>query len=438
MATPAIEQAQSTPVRVGYLLRMYPRFSQTFVVNEICELERQGAEINIISLRLPNEGMFHESICRVKGRAYYVPMTSNGQSASIAKRQWRLFRRSPRNYFQAYNITRTDDQSQKYDLARAAHVLRWVKQHKINHVHVHFGTNEATVALLANTLGRLPYSLTLHAFDIFRDNVDRPLLAKKINASRFTITVSEYNRRFMVEHLPGVDPDKIRINYNGIALHRFKPTTKAPAPLTIFGLGRLKEKKGFIHLVRAVALLHRKGIAAKCRIAGDGEEKKSLQKEIARYDLTDHIELIGEVGEERVRELMGTSTCFALPCVAAKDGNVDALPTVLLEAQASGCPVVSTRLSGIPEIIEDQVSGLLVEPGDDEALANAMGRILSSSELAAALAVGGRERAEDRFDVRRNVAIMHDWIRNEMKSGPGAARSRGTVQEPDSTLMAEA
>ena len=116
---------------------------------------------------------------------------------------------------------------------------------------------------------------------------------------------------------------------------------------------------------------------------------------------------------------MRRSGCFVLPCIQAKDGNVDALPTVLLEALAAGCPAVSTRLSGVPEIIEDGVSGLLVEPGDDEALAQAIQSILSNPQRAASLSLAGRQRAEERFDIRRNVEVMHGWL------GTAAAQARG-------------
>lgn len=418
--------------RIAYLLRMYPRFSQTFIVNEIRELERQGLDLSVVSIRLPNEGLFHESVCRVKARAHYIPSTSRGRHRKSAKSHWRQLRRAPGAYWQAVRTLRSDAQAEWRDFGRAMYVLRWAKGLGVRHVHVHFGTSEATVALLAHMLGGLSYSLTLHAFDIFRDNVDRSLLAKKINASRFTVTVSEFNRRFLAENLPGVDPDKIRVNYNGIDLRRFTPTTDARESLTIFGLGRLKEKKGFIDLVRAVSRLHQEGLKVTCRIAGDGEEKGRLQKEIQRAGLRAYVELLGEVGEDRVRELMQRSSCFVLPCVEAKDGNIDALPTVLLEALASGCPIVSTRLSGIPEIVEEGVSGLLVEPGDDKALAVAVRQVLTDPELAASFALAGRQRAEERFDARRNVAIMREWLCAKSKPRSHRGESRASAWRSES------
>lgn len=397
-------------IRIGYLLRMYPRFSQTFVVNEIRELERQGVDLRIASLRLPNEGMFHESVTRVRAKADYLEERFVGAMRQHLSAQWKLLVRSPRVYAQALRVVRRHRDISWFELCQAVSLLRWARKERVAHIHVHFGTDEASVAMLASMLGDLSYSLTLHAFDIFRDNVDRGLLARKINASRFTVTVCESNRRFMVEQIPGVDPAKIRVNYNGIDLTEFSPSAVEKEPFSVFSVGRFIEKKGFLHLVRAAAMLRDAGLPIVCRIAGEGREQERLEKEIRKHRLGDQVQLLGPLRQDEVRTWMQRSACFALPCVEAKDGNIDALPTVLLESLACGCPSVSTRLSGIPEILEDGESGLLVEPGDDHALAEALRRVLEDKELAQKLSVQGRVRAIERFDGRRNVATMREWF----------------------------
>ena len=417
------------PLRIGYLLRMYPRFSQTFIVNEILELEQQGVEIGIASLRRCNEGRFHDSVCRVNAVADYIPERILGGLGKT----FRVHKDQARRAFSAYMrtaagtlFTRSIDW---IDFIQAAHVLRWARKNRINHLHVHFGTNEATVAMLAHAIGGLSYSLTLHAFDIFRNNVNRALLARKINMSRFTITVSEYNRRWMIQNLPGVSEKRIRVNYNGIDLSRFKASDQPRELHTIFSVGRLIEKKGYINLVRAVGRLRDEGLSVRCKIAGDGVEKRRLIDEISRLGLKEQVALVGPVKQQDVREIMQTSSCFALPCVRAKDGNVDALPTVLLESLASGCPTVSTRISGVPEILEHRVSGLLVEPDDDKALAGALRDVLTDRALAATLAIGGRRRAEQRFDIRANVATMRDWLADASRAARGRKASRKSAPD---------
>jgi glycosyltransferase involved in cell wall biosynthesis len=214
----------------------------------------------------------------------------------------------------------------------------------------------------------------------------------------------------MVEQLPGVDPAKIHVNYNGIDLSEFAPSAEEREPFSVFSVGRFIEKKGFIHLVRAAAMLRDASLPIVCRIAGEGREQEHLEKEIRKHHLGDHVQLLGSLRQDLVREWMQRSACLVLPCIQAKDGNIDALPTVLLESMACGCPSISTRLSGIPEILENGESGLLVEPGDDAALAEAIRRVLVDKELAQKLSTQGRVRAVERFDGRKNVATMREWF----------------------------
>lgn len=397
-------------IRIGYLLRMYPRFSQTFVVNEILELEQQGLDVRILSLRRPTDGIFHESISRIKARAYYIPESPREKVRKSLQIHMHHARNAPGAYVRAArNLIRFHGVTVG-DLVQAGHVVTWARKHRIDHLHVHFGTSEATVAMLARMMGGPTYSLTLHAFDIFRDNVDRRLLSRKINTSAFTVTVSQFNRRFIEENVPGVDMSRVRVNYNGIDLERFEDRGLPREPGLVFGVGRLVEKKGFIHLVRAAAMLRDRGVDFRCEIAGDGPETDAIKKAVKESKLRDRVRLLGPIGQHGVAERMNRASCFALPCVAARDGNIDALPTVLLESLAARCPSISTRLSGIPEIIENNVSGVLVDPGDPESLADAIEYVLRDQTAATRLARAGRRRAEELFDVRKNVAVMRHWL----------------------------
>ena len=411
-------------VHMGYLLRMYPRFSQTFVVNEILELERQGVEVSIASLKKPSDGRFHESISRVQAPVEYIPEHIVESLAKTLRSHWTAGRRQPLRYARALGTTLRSAGANHTDFRQAAMVLRWAWKRRIKHIHVHFGTHEASVAYLAWRIGGLSYSQTLHAFDIFRDDVDRRLLARKINASRFTVTVSEFNRRYLVSQIPGVDPDKVRVNYNGIDLETFSPNGVARTPYSIVSIGRLIEKKGFVHLIRAVRRLRDRGVEATCTIVGDGRDKDKLKKEIKALKLRGAITLAGSLNQDQVRGLLTRSACLALPCVEAADGNVDALPTVLLEGLACGCPCISTKVSGVPEIIENEASGLLVAPADDGALSDALARVLQSPELHRNLAAGGRRRAEQLFDVRQNVARMKDWFADVLSASAREGENR--------------
>jgi colanic acid/amylovoran biosynthesis glycosyltransferase len=426
--------------RIGYLLRMYPRFSQTFVVNEILELERQGANLRIGSLRRPTDGAFHDSISRVRATCDYLPDYFFENWSKIRTAHLDRARAAFRGWSGGLASALTFRDVSFFDFVQAALVCRWAAKHKLRHLHVHFGTSEATVAWLARRMGGPSYSLTLHAFDIFRENVDRDLLARKINAAEFVVTVCQSNQRFMAAHLPGVDVSRIRVNYNGIDLERFAAASGPREPLSIFAVGRLIEKKGFDHLVRAVARLRDRDPQGplgriRCAIAGDGPEESRLKSLIGELRLKDQVRLLGPLRQEEIRTRLGTAACFVLPCVRARDGNIDALPTVLLEAQARGCPVISTNLSGNPEIIEDGRSGLLVEPEADDALAEAIARVLLNDTLAAELGAGGRARAEERFDARKNVAVMRSWL---LAAAGAPSADRETFHTSNNSSPAEA
>lgn len=412
--------------RIGYLLRTYPRFSQTFIVSEILELERRGLDLAILSLCRPDDGVFHESVSRVRAVAQYVPESLARSLRKTAATWGRVATRAAGGLASAAGCVLRHRGAHWRELEQAVYLLRWVDRMRIDHVHAHFGTDAATVALLAHEIEGISFNLTLHAFDVFRADVDRRLLTRKINASRYTVTVSEFNRQWLVCNLPGVDADRIRVCYNGVDLERFTPPSSPRHPGRIAAVGGLIEKKGFVHLVRAAARLRDAGRRVRCTIVGTGPEERCLKGEIAAHKLDGVVELAGPLRQDQVRELSQTAACCVLPCIEASDGNADALPTVLLEALACGCPCVSTRLSGIPEIVEDGVSGLLVPPGDEAALAEAIEAVLADGDLASRLARHGRRRAEERFDIRRSAETLHGWLLAAARSGrAGSAQPVG-------------
>ena len=263
--------------------------------------------------------------------------------------------------------------------------------------------------MLAGRLTGLPYSFTAHAKDIYHENVDTELLKEKIHGARFVITVSEYNRRHLAE-LAGEDlAGKIVRLYNGIDLNRFGTGSQARRePDLILAVGRLVEKKGFHHLVQACRLLQDWERPFKCVIAGEGQERTHLAQQISTLGLQDRVTLLGAQPQEKVIETMKRATVLVLPCVVSSTGDRDALPTVLLEAVAVGLPAISTSLSGIPEIIDHGKTGLLVPPDNPMLLAKAIVEVLGNPKLRERLAREGRSKAEEAFDIRKNVLVLKD------------------------------
>lgn len=445
---------------IGYVLKMYPRFSETFILNEILELERQGVDVHIYSLRKPDDGRFHANLARVHAPVIYLPEYLPAAPARVFAAHRALAQAAPRRY--AHVLL--------YALARLnRHTLKWFFQAGIladhlraqpaDHLHAHFASSAARVAMFAHLLTGVPYSFTAHAKDIYLNTVDADLLRDKMRAARFVVTVSDYNRAHLVQ-LAGesgrtglrgllppdrltLPPDRVRRLYNGIDLTQFNvgadDRPQAAREPLILAVGRLVEKKGFDVLVRACALLRDQGLAFRCEIAGKGPHEATLRALITGLDLADRVQLVGPKPQDEIVAAYRRAAVFALPCVVGADGNRDGLPTVLLEAMAMQVPVVSTDLTGVPEIVDEGVTGLLVLQHDPAALATALARLLADPALREQMGRAARAKVARQFDLRQNVAVLRQWLtassveREAWSESPALIRS--TLNSPHSTLL---
>ena len=399
---------------IAYVLKMYPRFSETFIVNEILELERQGVGVRIYSLYRPDDGRFHASLARVKAPVVYVPQYPLIERAKVFPAHRAVFQADRSAYLRVlyFSLRR----GHRYAIRRflqAGVIAEHVMRHPVDALHAHFASSAARAAMLVGQLLDVPYSFTAHAKDIFHQQVDPDSLRSKMRAARFVVTVSDFNRAHLQNLLaarPGRGGDVRRL-YNGIDLSIFSPAPSAARePDLILGVGRLVEKKGFDDLIRACALLSERGMVFRCEIVGSGELRPSLENLAAELKVQDRVKLVGPKPQEEVIGAYRRATIFALPCVIGRDGNRDGLPTVLLEAMASGLPVVSTDVTGVPEIINANETGLIVPPGDPTALADALARLLAEPALRERLSAAARLKVERDFDIHRNVGVLRGWL----------------------------
>ena len=386
---------------LAYILKMYPRFSETFVLSEILELERQGVPLHIFSLKKPDDGVFHADVAHVRARVTYLPESAVLAPRAFADAHRDVYRKNPRRYRTALRVAlaRRRTASLKHFL-QAGYIAPLVDRLGVAHVHAHFASGPAAVALHLHRLTEIPYSFTAHAKDIYIDTVDRTELARKLRAARFAVTVSDYNRR-QLEQLGG-DGRIVRI-YNGLDLGRFSPNGRRDDPPLILAVGRLIEKKGFADLVHACALLRDRRCRFRCQIVGKGALAAELRNRIGELGLDALVELTGPVPRERLLELYPRASVVVAPCVVGSDGNRDGLPTVLVEAMALGIPVVATGVTGIPELVEDGQTGLLVPEHDPAALASAIHTVITERATGEALARAGRAHVEREFELTANV-----------------------------------
>jgi colanic acid/amylovoran biosynthesis glycosyltransferase len=286
-----------------------------------------------------------------------------------------------------------------YAVCAAAEVERSGAQH----LHADFALNAATVALVAARLTGRTFSFAAHANDIF---VNPVLLREKVSQAAFATPISEFNRRYLLN--AGADAtaaDRLHVIHCGLEFSQFSPNGQTPSkgrPL-ILGVGRLVEKKGFHVLIEACRLLKEQDVSVECQIVGGGPQEVRLRELIKQHGVTDCVQLVGPQPQERVRALMQHAAMFVLPCVVAHDNDQDGIPVVLMEAMAFERPVISTPLSGIPELVQDNVNGLLVTSGSAPELAGAIRRVLEDGALARRLGEVGRQTVAAEFNVERSA-----------------------------------
>jgi len=392
---------------------MFPRFSETFILNEVLELERQGMDLRIFSLKQPDEGVVHADVARVRAPVTYVPESLLRATLAYAAAHREVMRWDRGRYVRTAStavwraITKRQAAPVKHFL-RAGFIAPILRREGVRHVHAHFATGATAVAVYLHELIGVSYSFTAHAKDIYRHSVDRDSLERKLRSASFAVTVSDYNRRY----LSGFDgSDRVVRIYNGLELDRYAPNGSArEEPPLVLAVGRLVEKKGFDDLVRACSSLRNYGRSFRCLIVGKGELEGELRRMIGKLGLEEHVELAGPIPREELVPIYRRASVVVAPSVVGADGNREGLPTVVAEAMALGVPVVATDVTGIPELVEDGRTGLLVPQRQPKALAAAIGRVLADSAWAGALARAGRARVERDFDLRVNVARLRGLL----------------------------
>jgi colanic acid/amylovoran biosynthesis glycosyltransferase len=403
---------------VAYVMSRFPKLTETFILAELEAMDRAGVAIELYPLlRQTGEPMQPAAVPWV-ARAHYLPFVS----PAILRAQWSYVSdpRGRRRYIRALvDMIRGTWRSPNFlvgglgifpKVARAALEMR---ESGVDHVHCHFANHPALAGWLIHRLVGIPYSFTAHGSDL---HVDRTMLPTKVREAAFVVTISGDNRS-LIESTAGPSAEgKVEVIHCGVDPAAFAPTDRtSDGPLRIVAVGTLHEVKGQIHLIEACRRLAERGIAFTCRFIGDGPDRDALQARIDESGLGDRVTLAGRMTSDAVAAELAASDVLAAPSVPTRGGKREGIPVVLMEAMASGLPVVASRLSGIPELVTDGVSGLLVPPGDDDALAQALATLATDLGLRARLGAAGRETVMGGFDVDRNAATLADRIRRSLR-----------------------
>lgn len=393
--------------KVAYVVKRYPRFSETFIVNELLAHEQAGLDIEIFSLRPPVDTHFQDLISQVRAPLTYL--SSGGVKASDF---WHALGQAQNELPHVVENLSKFCGEDSLDVYCGLRLALASKQRGIDHLHAHFASSAATVARIASKLSGIPYSLTAHAKDIFHESVVHADLERKLLDSKVTFTVSDFNLQHFQQHFSAEAAAKVVRLYNGMHLAQFPYEPPPTRPPQIIAVGRFVEKKGFCDLIEACMILRSRHLPFNCCIVGSGELQDELQSQIRELDLEGQVKLLGPQPQKTVKRLLQESAVMAAPCVNGSDGNRDGLPTVLLEAMALGTPCVATNVTGIPEVVIDGETGLLVDERNPAALADSLAHLLTDSQRRVSLSLAARRLLERDFDICENAAIQRRYFKN--------------------------
>ena len=405
---------------IAYVMKRYPRLTETFILNEIRTMERLGADLHIFSLLQPEPPPHHPMVREVKAPVHALPATFVAKLAKLIRAHGATAATAPRGYLKAlgYALIWSARSPAPFGLwkqfIRAGFVATVCRQVGIRHLHAHFANDPTEVVHFVSLMTEISFSFTAHAKDLYL--TPKRIVRRRSRAATFVATCTGYNARYLRDLVEADERQKIQLVYHGIDLSMFAvqvPPDAAPAAESayrVLSVGRLVPKKGHEHLIAACAKLRDAGYEVRCRIVGGGPLQAELTAQIARLRLENAVSLEGSMTHAELIGLYRQADLFALAPRITDDGDRDGIPNVIAEAMAAGVPVVSTDVSGIPELVRHERTGLLVPPNDSTALATAIARLITSPELAHSLAASARALLETEFDLLKTTVQLHDLM----------------------------
>lgn len=387
----------STPL--AYLVSRYPAVSHTFILREIAHLRGLGHVIHTASINPPDRALERmDAIERSEAQATYFVKADGPAGAAAALAYWGA--KAPAQLLKMFRLGRQLARGAKglaYAL-EAAMVAKWMADKQLAHLHVHFGNAGATVGVLVKALTQCHLSYTIHGPDEF-DDVPGQQLAHKMAAADAVVCISQFARSQLMRISAPADWRKFQVCRLGVDPSQFMRSTgsDASAPVNLLCVGRLTPAKCQVLLVHACARLRDAGVTFTLTLVGDGPDRSRVEAAVAEHGLDNQIQLTGALTQEGVRQAFARADIFVLPSLA------EGIPVVLMEAMCSFVPCVSTPVNGIPELIEDDRTGLLATPGDLDSLVAQLQRLCNSPEDRARLAQAATVKVRQRFDLACNV-----------------------------------
>lgn len=395
---------------MGMILKGYPRISETFISNEIRLLEEQGIVVHIFSMRHPRESFTHKSVQAIRAKVTYLPSEFWRNLHRFLIPELLVSLRFPAGYLRGWRLALRRFRRNRSFMTfkhffQAVYLLHHGRGINVVHLHAHFAHSPTSVAMFAAEISGLPFSFTAHAKDIYTSDGEQ--LAEKIRKARFVVTCTNYNKQYLEALTAGRHP--VHCVYHGIDLALFfahRVLRSPEPPYTFLTIARLVEKKGIPEILEALALLAREDFPFRYVLIGDGDDREQLAALIDRLGLGDRVTMTGTQTHEQVLRHFQQADCFVLGCKIAASGDRDGIPNVLAESMALGVPVVVPPVSGIPELVRHEETGLLVDATDPAQLAAALRRMVTDRELRDRVISGARRKVAEVFDNKQLIGDL--------------------------------
>ena len=396
--------------RIAYFTSRFPKLTETFVLYELLAVRRAGLEVRLYPLQREHAETCHPEAAQLVEEAEFMPWLASG---TLWAAHLHFLVRDPGAYLRTLGrLLWANWGSWRYwwgavgFFPKAVLLARKLEAAGVQHLHAHFASHPAAVAYVVHALTGIPFSFTAHGSDLHRD---QHMLCEKVAAAKFVVAISSYNRDFMIRVCGESAGERIRVIHCGVDLARFPfreeptPYELGESPLQIACIGSLHEVKGQTYLLQACRLLREHGLDFTCHVVGDGEDARGLRRQAEQAGLSRQIVFHGPLPQTAIRALLRTTDLLVAPSVPTRSGRREGIPVVLMEAMASGVAVVASQLSGIPELVEHEITGLLVPPRDVGAIADAIERLANAPNLRSQLTRAARQKVETDFDLEQNA-----------------------------------
>lgn len=388
----------------------FPKITETFVLHEILEIQKHGLDVEVYPLLLEKTTVEHPEVRQLDGKVHYIPFLN----VPVVLANLYFLLRHPFAYWGAMARALATTVGDRKLFIGALGILPKVvsfaydmRRRGVHHVHAHFATHPTLAARAIQDLTGIPFSFTAHGSDI---HVSQRGLAAKLHDASFAVMVSNYNREFVLRKCGEFAATRLHVIHCGIAPDLSDESPREPesqdGPFRILCVAALREVKGHRYLIEACKQLSTRNLNFQCDIVGEGPLRDAIRQQIRESDLGDVVTLHGALPRPQVLEKMRRSDVVVLPSVRDRRGRREGIPVTLMEAMACGVPVISSALSGIPELVDPGETGILTPPGDSGALADALEELGQSEEKRRELGIAGRRRVFEQFDLKNSVARL--------------------------------